>query len=456
MRKNGMALLQSFVEGPVLMAPEHVGSLRVLAEAYADPGRLNALVSSIATGLGLSTGRVREDLAITHNHDSLCETYGMGASDRSKPFAFAEGVAVIPVWGSLLHRDNYSDSYATGYDYIRNKFSLAMADPDVKGIVFDVNSNGGHVMGNFELADMIYEGRARKPSLAVVDGNAYSGGYSLASAASRMVTIPSAGVGSIGVVMMHASVEGLLAKNGVEVSLIYAGANKVDSYPFRNLSDSARERFQASVDKSYNNFVSLVERNRGMSADAVRATEASCYDAEQALSLGLIDAIQSPAVALAAFRQGLNGSNTTPGVKKMDNENNKAGDGADAATTGAEAAAAPPTADAATTPTVVDQKARIKAITSCEDAAGREALASHLAFDTDMSAEAAQKVLAAAPKADAKASNGDAFAAAMDSTANPNVGSGGESAANGGGSEPSGADRMLSAWSSATGNKLKK
>jgi signal peptide peptidase SppA len=447
MRKNGMALLQSFVEGPVLMAPEHVGSLRVLVDAYADPGRLNSLVSSIATGLGISTGRAREDIAVVVSNDSLCETYGMGTSDRSKPFAFAEGIAVIPVWGSLLHRDNYSDSYATGYDYIRNKFSLAIADPDVKGIVFDVNSNGGHVMGNFELADMIYEGRARKPSLAVVDGNAYSGGYSLASSASRMVTIPSAGIGSIGVVMMHASVEGLLSKNGIEVSLIYAGANKVDSYPFKALSDSARERFQASVDKSYTNFVSLVARNRGLNAEAVRATEASCYDAEQALSLGLIDAIQSPAVALAAFRQGLNGSNTNPGVKKMDNEENKTGEGA--AATAETAAVVQPTAA-----TVVDQKARIKAITTCEEAEGREALAKHLAFDTDMSAEAAQKMLAVAPKAEAKAPNTDAFARAMDGTANPNVGSGGEAAAAGG--EMGTADRIAANYAAATGTKINK
>jgi ATP-dependent protease ClpP protease subunit len=54
-------------------------------------------------------------------------------------------------------------------------------------------------------------------------------------------------------------------------------------------------------------------------------------------------------------------------------------------------------------------KARIRAITTAEAAAGREALAEHLAFETDLAAEAALAVLAAAPKgAEARA---DAYAA---------------------------------------------
>ncbi|MEP3049425.1 MAG: head maturation protease, ClpP-related [Roseibium sp.] len=45
-----------------------------------------------------------------------------------------------------------------------------------------------------------------------------------------------------------------------------------------------------------------------------------------------------------------------------------------------------------------DTKARIKAITGLDEAAGREPLASHIAFDTDMDVEAAKAMLAAAPK----------------------------------------------------------
>lgn len=50
-----------------------------------------------------------------------------------------------------------------------------------------------------------------------------------------------------------------------------------------------------------------------------------------------------------------------------------------------------------------DAKARIKAITGSEEAKGREALAHHFAFDTDLTPEACIAALAVAPKADAKA-----------------------------------------------------
>jgi signal peptide peptidase SppA len=307
---------------------------------------------------------------------------------------------------------------------------------------------------------MIYESRAVKPSLAVVDGMAYSGGYSLGSSASRMVVIPSAGVGSIGVVMMHASVEQLMSKWGIDISFIHAGAHKVDGNPFQALPEAVRERFQLSINKSYENFVSLVARNRNMDADAVRATEASCFDAEEALALGLIDAIQMPSAALAAFRQELDGSNTNhQGATKMNHDNPQGGDGAapDAAAAAAStdttatsaAVAAPAAAEAPAPDAAADERARIKGITTCDEAKGRETLAAHFAYDTTMSVDDARKALAAAPVATASTSP---FAAAMASTPNPEVGAGGE----GGAGEQSVSDRILGNYAQATGVKIDK
>ncbi|SCM73391.1 ATP-dependent Clp protease proteolytic subunit [uncultured Pleomorphomonas sp.] len=65
----------------------------------------------------------------------------------------------------------------------------------------------------------------------------------------------------------------------------------------------------------------------------------------------------------------------------------------------------PTSADAAKI--AADTKARIKAITTCEEAKGREGLAEHIAFATEMSAEDAKAMLAASPKAEAKADDPD-------------------------------------------------
>lgn len=438
MRKYGRHLLQTFSDEPALVSPDHVGRLRVLAEQQ-NEGMIASLGRTLTESLGLGVARPSRDDSAAHM-EAACNALGLTITDRSKPFMFSDGVAVVPMWGSLLHRDSWCDSYATGYDYIRRSYEAAMADPDVVGIVFDVDSPGGHVAGNFELADDIYASRGKKPTLAIVDTMCYSGGYSLSSAVDRIVVTPSGGVGSIGVVMMHASIEKMMKEWGVEITFIHAGKHKVDGNMFQKLPDDVRKRYQASVERSYDKFTALVARNRGMSIEDVRATEALCYDAETALGLGLIDAIQSPKDALATFRKELSGSSTSPqqGASSMTTKVETPGAGGENAAAPAavptvaapaavsEAAAAPeavvvpePAPAAAAAP--VDQKARISGIQSCDEAKGRESLANHLAFNTEMSVDEAKKLLAASPRAEA-APAANPFVAAMNNSDNPNVG----------------------------------
>ena len=463
MRKYGASLLQSFAEGPSLIAPDQIGALRALAE-NPNEGLIAGAIRAISGGLGISQRAVRDEMAVSP--DAMCAALGATITDRSKPFAFSDGIAIIPVWGALLHRDGYCDTSATGYDYIRSKFDAAMADPDVRGIVFDVNSPGGHVAGNFELADEIYAARSVKPSIAIIDSMCYSGGYSLGSATGRMVATPSGGVGSIGVVMMHVSVQALMEKWGVDINFIHAGAHKVDGNMFNALPDTVRARYQASVERSYEKFVSLVARNRGMDAEKVRATEALCYDVDDGLSLGLIDAIQTPKEALAAFRKELSGSTTTSQLGANTMSDNTAVPGGQSATTAAPAASTASTDTAAPAtiatvdapaPVATDAAAAIKAdreranaIMSCEEAQGREDLARHFALGTDMSVDDAKKALGLAPKAAAaSASPGAAFVAAMNASEHPEVGATDGGNTNGG--EQSVAARIAGNYHALTG-----
>lgn len=73
---------------------------------------------------------------------------------------------------------------------------------------------------------------------------------------------------------------------------------------------------------------------------------------------------------------------------------------------------------------------RIGAILGCEEATGRESLARHLAFNTDMSAESAKATLAASALAPAPKTPSNGLDALMDG--NPKVG-GDATAGNGGG-----------------------
>ena len=358
----------------------------------------------------------------------LCARYGMDGFAVEKPFAFAGGLAFVPIHGFLVNRLNASFGIATGYDYIRSQLRMAIEDPDVSAIVFDINSNGGMAAGCGELAQEIYNSRERKPSVAVVDANAYSGAYYLGSAASKMVCTESGGVGSIGVVAAHIDFSKSLEKEGVAVTFIHAGEAKVDGNQFEPLSERARESIDHTVQYHYGMFTEAVAKHRGMSVEDVKATEARCYTPPDALRLGLIDGVAGSAEAVRGL---LAQGDEMSGITQEE-----------AAKLAADAAAAAVAAD----------RARTSAIRKAPEAEGRGALAEHLASSTSMSVEDAIAVLAAAPKQEAAKPEGNAFAAAMDASQNPNVGQ--DDAANLAGGSP--VERILSNYALVTGGKFRK
>lgn len=248
--------------------------------------------------------------------------------------AEARGVAVIPVHGTLVQRAAWVDtpSGLTGYDVLRARFAEALADPAVTAILFDVDSPGGEVAGLFDLVDEIYRARGRKPIYAVADEAAYSAAYAIASAADRVFLPRTGGVGSVGVIALHVDQSGFDEKTGLRYTAVYAGARKNDFNPHEPLSGEARATLQAMVDETYEIFVATVARNRGLSADAVRRTEAGVYQGRAAVSAGLADGVRSVREVLAEMAG-------RKGVKAMETEERKKGAAA-AAGEFAEAAAA--------------------------------------------------------------------------------------------------------------------
>ena len=220
-----------------------------------------------------------------------------------KPFVFSDGIAVIPVHGVLINRFNYSWGFVTGYNYIRTMLRAALADDDVELIAFDVDSPGGDAPGCFELCEEIRASREIKPTIAVVDALAASGGYAIASSATRMVCTPSGSVGSVGVYWIHADLSERHKQMGVKYTIFEApeGGAKLDGAPYGPMSERAAKEAQDRVNKRWDEFVELVAINRDMDEAAVRETQARVYRADEALALTLIDAVSTPSEAVAAF-----------------------------------------------------------------------------------------------------------------------------------------------------------
>ncbi len=316
----------------------------------------------------------------------------------------SDGVAIITVTGSLINRGAWvgSSSGETSYEGIKFQVASAANDPKVRSIMLDIESPGGEAVGAFEAADAIRAAAKAKPVTAVVNGMAASAAYALASAANKIVTTPTGMSGSIGVVMMHADYSRFLDAEGVTPTLIFAGAHKVDGNPFEPLSDAVRADLQAEVDNFYSLFVKGVAAGRkGLSPAAIRDTEARTFLGKEAVDRGLADSVGTFESALADISRGL-ARTTSIGTKgvKMDNT-----EGAPAATAGISQADHTVAVNTARTEGAAEAgkaaQSRIKAILGSEEAKGRADLANHLAFDTDMSAEASIALLAKSPKGEA-------------------------------------------------------
>ena len=362
--------------------------------------------------------------------ESLCAAYGFDSKAQNKPFAFQDGVAIIPIHGSLINRFGQCYGYVTGYNFIRRQRDAAMADPDVTAIVYDVNSGGGEAAGCFELADESFALRGTKPTISVVDSACYSAAYALASTSDQVVVTPTGGAGSVGVYTMHVDMSKMLENWGLDITLIHAGEHKVDGHPYAELPEDVRADMQKSVDATYNKFVESVARNRNLSVEAVKDTQARCYSADDALALGLIDSVASPIEAIRAFLGGPSeaSNDETTGDSLMElNEAKQA------------------------------ERQRVGAIIGHPNAKGREAMATHLALNTEMSVDDAAALLAVAPVAhvevveqteEAAKPKNEKFVEAMNQDDHPNVGPDGKPTES---AEKTQANELMEAFTAATG-----
>lgn len=213
-------------------------------------------------------------------------------STRSPPAPDA-GIAVLPIYGTLVRRTVGLDAASglTSYQDIARQLDSAIADPSVAAIVLDIDSPGGESGGVFDLADRVRAAAQIKPVWALANDMAYSAAYAIGSAASRFFVTRTGGVGSIGVIAMHADQSVKDAKDGVRYTTVFAGARKNDLNPHEPISDEAHAFLKREVDRIYGLFVDTVASHRGLTSDAVRATEAGVFFGQDAVAVGLADAV---------------------------------------------------------------------------------------------------------------------------------------------------------------------
>lgn len=261
---------------------DHV--LRVLGEPWAIlPGALEQIAAIVARRLD----------GVALSEEALA---AVAASPRQS--ARTQGaIAVIPIHGVIANRlSMMSDiSGGTSVDMLRGSIQQAEGDPNIRAIVFDVDSPGGTVHGVFELAELIRG--LTTPTVAVINDMGASAAYALASAADEVVAAPSALVGSVGVVVKHTEESERLGAKGRKVTYIRSDETKMAASDSEPLSTESRADLQGKVDHYHRMFVQAVVAGRNaagarLDAATVRdAWRAKVYTAAEALEIGMIDRI---------------------------------------------------------------------------------------------------------------------------------------------------------------------
>lgn len=215
------------------------------------------------------------------------------------------GVAVVKIDGPLVKGRSF---FATSMDSIRVSIQDALTNSKIKGIVLDINSPGGSVNGTEELANFIFEAREIKPIISFTSGSMTSAALWIGTAANKVISQKTATIGSIGVVMVHEDFSEMAKKQGVTLTVITAGKEKAVGSDAKPLSASDKKIIQNQLNTIHGIFIDSVAKNRGVSAEAIRASagEAQIFIGEDAITAGLSDQIGSldDAVELALSLSG--------------------------------------------------------------------------------------------------------------------------------------------------------
>jgi protease IV len=198
-------------------------------------------------------------------------------------------IAIIDVSGTILGGDGF----------VKKQIDRVVDDKDVVAVVLRIDSPGGTVTG----ADFIYHhlremvSKRKIPLVVSMGGICASGGYYIAMAVGdepdSIFAEPTTWTGSIGVIIPHYDLSGLLGDWNIKDDSIASAPLKQMGSLTRPMNDQERQLLQGLVDQSFGRFKEIVTQGRPKlkndPAALAAVTTGQIFAADQALQHGLVD-----------------------------------------------------------------------------------------------------------------------------------------------------------------------
>ena len=209
-------------------------------------------------------------------------------------------IAVIPVRGVI--------GGAVKTDELLRTLGTVRRTQRIRAALLEIDSPGGSASASEALYVAVKRLASAKPVVAWIRGTGASGAYFLACGATRILTFPSAIVGSIGVISIRPIAVEALQRLGTRINVVKTGKFKDLGAPWREptADDEAKER--QLVDAIFRRFVGAVQTSRGLNDNALaRVTTGEVWLGSQAVDLKLVDAVSEHEEAALEVAQDLAG-----------------------------------------------------------------------------------------------------------------------------------------------------
>ncbi len=178
---------------------------------------------------------------------------------------------------------------------------------DIKAIVLKLDSSGGAAGASQALALEIEELKRQhvKPIVTFVQNVCASGAYYVAAATDRIITTPSAFVGSIGVYIPQPHLKEFIEQFKIKYDVVKTGDYKTAGDPFQPTTPEQQAMLQSLTDDTYRQFTQYVSKMRPQLQLAQVGVwgNGKVFTGHQGLELGLVDEIGSQSTVEKVLRK---------------------------------------------------------------------------------------------------------------------------------------------------------
>jgi protease-4 len=221
----------------------------------------------------------------------------LSASVRKKVNSWKDAepgsIAIVPILGPLEKNDvEDCDMMSYGMNTIAQWIKDAEENPNIDGILLNIDTPGGTADGTQNLADVIK--KTSKPVVAFVDGLMASAGLWIGSAAKYIIAQNNTTeIGSIGVMLSFMDTSGFYEAKGIKIHYITADQSADKNLDYLEALKGNYELVRKSgLNPLAEEFIANVKANReGKIPDKAPVFSGKVFFAPDALKHGLIDEI---------------------------------------------------------------------------------------------------------------------------------------------------------------------